>query len=273
MLFFSDYFVIGGFPVAIVLYGLIKKRHFAWEWTTICFITLSILVVMVNNFLFPIMLETSSTNTAGVARTLITIVAGTSIFAWYRKFDNVIHTSGKKWKRVRGLGAAVVLMNFAYGWVTRVWPAYMAIDSNYNPALYETQINNLSSFEIFSQTGLMVLGLSMFAIGQINMTQYFVRRRSELTDDVSEFRYELEAGVIGFRWDGYLGIVENDITSAVISRVESRNLEWSESYRTIAEKNRIPKETIEERIGKKRIQRAGPGIYILNNNGKWKKKV
>ncbi len=81
-----------------------------------------------------------------------------------------------------------------------------------------------------------------------------------------------EAGWIGERPDGYLGLVKSDTPDDIKKLVQNINAKRRERYLEIAKKNGTKLESIQVIVGAKLIKRAQPSEYIMNRAGKWSKK-
>ncbi len=81
-----------------------------------------------------------------------------------------------------------------------------------------------------------------------------------------------EAGWIGERPDGYLGLVKPDTPDNIKKLVQDINAKRRERYLEIAKKNGTKLEAIQAIVGAKLIKRARPSDYIMNSAGKWIKK-
>jgi uncharacterized protein YdbL (DUF1318 family) len=80
------------------------------------------------------------------------------------------------------------------------------------------------------------------------------------------------AGQVGERPDGYLGLVNQDAPEAVKQLVKSVNAKRRASYEGIAAKRGTSVEAVAALAGKKLIERAPPGEYIMDPDGNWKQK-
>ncbi len=80
------------------------------------------------------------------------------------------------------------------------------------------------------------------------------------------------AGWVGERVDGYLGIVDADAPADVKRLVRDINAERRARYESIAERNDTTLEAVERLAGKKLIERAAPGAYVMDSTGRWKRK-
>ena len=81
-----------------------------------------------------------------------------------------------------------------------------------------------------------------------------------------------EAGWVGERPDGYLGLVKSDTPEDIKNLVQDINGKRREKYLEIAKKNGTKLEAIQVIVGAKLIKRARPSDYIMNSAGKWIKK-
>lgn len=81
-----------------------------------------------------------------------------------------------------------------------------------------------------------------------------------------------QAGIVGEQSDGYLGLVRADAAADVRALVEEVNGKRRTAYGEIAAKNGAPVETVARLAGVKLVERAGPGEYVRDDTGQWKKK-
>ena len=80
------------------------------------------------------------------------------------------------------------------------------------------------------------------------------------------------AGLVGERSDGYLGVVAGGVPANVRSLVDQINAERQAKYAEIAAKQGAPVEAVAQIAGKKLIERAAPGEYVMGANGQWQQK-
>jgi uncharacterized protein len=80
------------------------------------------------------------------------------------------------------------------------------------------------------------------------------------------------AGLVGERIDGYLGVVGSNAPADVVQLVEQINAERRAKYAEIAQKQGAPVEAVAQIAGKKLIERAGPGEYVMGADGQWQHK-
>jgi uncharacterized protein YdbL (DUF1318 family) len=80
------------------------------------------------------------------------------------------------------------------------------------------------------------------------------------------------AGQAGERIDGYLGVVGSSAPAAVVQLVEQVNAERRAKYAEIAQKQGAPVAAVAQIAGKKLIERAGPGEYVMGADGQWQRK-
>jgi len=81
-----------------------------------------------------------------------------------------------------------------------------------------------------------------------------------------------EAGWLGERPNGYLGLVKPDTPNDIKKLVQDINAKRRERYLEIAKKNGTKLEAVQRIVGAKLIKRARPSEYIMNSAGKWIKK-
>ncbi len=79
-------------------------------------------------------------------------------------------------------------------------------------------------------------------------------------------------GLIGERPDGLLGIVVPSPAADVAALVDSVNAERIEKYKAIAAKNGTAVDQVRALAGKKLIQSAEPGEFVMNAGGEWQQK-
>jgi uncharacterized protein YdbL (DUF1318 family) len=79
-------------------------------------------------------------------------------------------------------------------------------------------------------------------------------------------------GLVGERIDGYLGVVDSGAPGSVRSMVEQVNAEREAKYAEIAKKQGAPVAAVAQIAGKKLIERAGRGEYVMGADGKWQRK-
>lgn len=81
-----------------------------------------------------------------------------------------------------------------------------------------------------------------------------------------------KAGVVGERPDGYLGVVAPNADPGVVKLVEDINLQRKAKYRSIATQNGITLPQVEAIAGKRLIDRAERGEFVLTPNGAWSRR-
>lgn len=81
-----------------------------------------------------------------------------------------------------------------------------------------------------------------------------------------------EAGWVGERPDGFLGLVKPDTPDTIKKLVQDINAKRRERYLEIAKKNGTNLEAVQVIVGAKLIKRARPNEYIMNAAGEWIKK-
>ena len=79
-------------------------------------------------------------------------------------------------------------------------------------------------------------------------------------------------GLVGERIDGYLGVVDSGAPGSVKSLVDQINAERKAKYAEIAKKQGAPVDAVAQIAGKKLIERASSGEYVMGASGKWQKK-
>ena len=81
----------------------------------------------------------------------------------------------------------------------------------------------------------------------------------------------MNAGHIGLRYDGYLGLVNSDAPADVKALVKEVNAEWKTQYQAIATKRKTDLRSVEQTAGLKRVETAPPNTYTMPPNGQWVK--
>jgi len=80
------------------------------------------------------------------------------------------------------------------------------------------------------------------------------------------------AGYVGERPDGQAGIVKGDAPGDVKALVQEVNAERRKAYEAIARKRGIPVDAVAAQAGRKLIERAPAGQYVMTVSGQWTKK-
>jgi uncharacterized protein YdbL (DUF1318 family) len=80
------------------------------------------------------------------------------------------------------------------------------------------------------------------------------------------------AGLVGERIDGYLGVVDGGAPASVKSLVDQINAERETAYARIAQKQGAPVAAVAQIAGKKLIERAPSGEYVMGAEGRWQRK-
>ena len=78
------------------------------------------------------------------------------------------------------------------------------------------------------------------------------------------------AGLIGERTDGYVGAVTDD--ASIKALIDEINAGRKAKYEEIAAKRGAPVEAVAGIAGKKLIERAPAGEYVMGSNGTWQQK-
>lgn len=81
-----------------------------------------------------------------------------------------------------------------------------------------------------------------------------------------------QQGLVGERPDGFVGSVSAAPAPDVSALVDSVNAERLEKYQSIAAKNGTEVSQVQALAGKKLVEGAKPGEYILNAAGEWQQK-
>jgi uncharacterized protein YdbL (DUF1318 family) len=79
-------------------------------------------------------------------------------------------------------------------------------------------------------------------------------------------------GLVGERIDGYLGVVDSGAPGSVRSMVDQINAEREAKYAEIAKKQGAPVVAVAQIAGKKLIERAPSGEYVMGADGNWRQK-
>jgi uncharacterized protein YdbL (DUF1318 family) len=87
--------------------------------------------------------------------------------------------------------------------------------------------------------------------------------RADALDDA------LKAGLVGETTEGYIAPVSVPPTPEITALVNDINSRRRAQYVKIAEENGSDIETVERIVGKRVIERALPGTYIMNAAGDW----
>jgi len=87
----------------------------------------------------------------------------------------------------------------------------------------------------------------------------------------SELTAPKNAGIIGERFDGYLGIVK-DATPEIRALVEDVNAKRKEHYKAIAVKNKQSLKDVEMIAGETAFSKTDSGNYIFTKDKGWVKK-
>jgi len=81
-----------------------------------------------------------------------------------------------------------------------------------------------------------------------------------------------KAGSVGERPDGYLGVVTKDAGPDVKALVKKINAKRKQSYTEIAKKRGTTVEAVAALAGKKLVNGAPAGHYVMTKSGKWVRK-
>ena len=80
------------------------------------------------------------------------------------------------------------------------------------------------------------------------------------------------AGWVGERVDGYLGLVDRAAPGNVKALVADINAKRRAKYQGIADANGTGLRAVEVIVGRKLIERARPGHYVIDATGRWVRK-
>ncbi|MEG3638210.1 YdbL family protein [Magnetococcus sp. PR-3] len=81
-----------------------------------------------------------------------------------------------------------------------------------------------------------------------------------------------QAGYLGEKGDGYVGLVSNNAPSSIKQLMQEINLKRRAKYRQIAGKNGTSLRSVEGIVGQKLLDRTPRGTYMLSPSGSWVKK-
>jgi uncharacterized protein YdbL (DUF1318 family) len=81
-----------------------------------------------------------------------------------------------------------------------------------------------------------------------------------------------QAGSVGERPDGYLGVVDEGAGAEVKALVEEINEKRREKYSAIAEKRGADVKAVAALAGSKLVENASPGEYVMTTSGEWVQK-
>ena len=82
----------------------------------------------------------------------------------------------------------------------------------------------------------------------------------------------IEAGQVGERYDGYLGVVAT-VTPAIRSQVARINIERRSIYSNFAASHRVSPQDVGITAGCQLLARLGAGQAYLLSDGNWRKRV
>ena len=153
-MFFSDYILIIGLPLLILVHGLIFKHKFAWEWIVVSYVLMSVVIVVANVIILRTLLDLiPNPALAGWIRTLATIVVALGLFQYYVGAEKPIDISGKKWKRIRTTGASILVLGLVL--------TYLDFHLAYLPGF------------------VLSAGLVVFFFGVVNMREHFIEKNEQ----------------------------------------------------------------------------------------------
>jgi uncharacterized protein YdbL (DUF1318 family) len=78
-----------------------------------------------------------------------------------------------------------------------------------------------------------------------------------------------KAGLVGERWDGYLGVVEGKGSKEIQKLVAEINAKRKKEYEKVAAKNKISVAEVAKIAGRKLLKGTKPGRYVMPSEGKW----
>ena len=80
------------------------------------------------------------------------------------------------------------------------------------------------------------------------------------------------SGHAGERYDGYLGLVDPKVPESVKRLVDDINARRREKYAQVAEQTGAKVEEVAAVAGKKLVERARPGEFVMPAKGRWVKR-
>ncbi|HET6519252.1 MAG TPA: YdbL family protein [Geminicoccaceae bacterium] len=80
------------------------------------------------------------------------------------------------------------------------------------------------------------------------------------------------AGLLGERFDGYLGLVDANAPADVRALMETINAQRRTRYAEIAANRGVPVEAVGKLTAEKVINGAPPGTYFMGPDGRWRRK-
>ncbi|MGH6920474.1 MAG: YdbL family protein [Geminicoccaceae bacterium] len=80
------------------------------------------------------------------------------------------------------------------------------------------------------------------------------------------------AGQVGERIDGYVGVVDANAPGSVRALVDRVNAKREAKYAEIAKERGTPVVAVAQIAGRKLIERAPDGEYVMGANGRWRQK-
>jgi uncharacterized protein YdbL (DUF1318 family) len=81
-----------------------------------------------------------------------------------------------------------------------------------------------------------------------------------------------QAGWLGERIDGYLGVVKADTPPDIRALANEINARRREEYARIAQREGVSVDAVAQLAGQKLIDRAGPGEWVVGADGNWRQK-
>jgi uncharacterized protein YdbL (DUF1318 family) len=78
-----------------------------------------------------------------------------------------------------------------------------------------------------------------------------------------------QAGFLGERIDGYLGVVSTETPADIRAMADEINAKRRAEYASIAERRGVSVEAVAQLAGEKLIERASPGEWVLGVDGAW----
>jgi uncharacterized protein YdbL (DUF1318 family) len=81
-----------------------------------------------------------------------------------------------------------------------------------------------------------------------------------------------DAGQVGERIDGYVGVVDANAPGNIRKLVDQVNAERKAKYAEIAKGRGISVQAVAQIAGEKLVERTPKGGYVMGANGKWRQK-
>ena len=79
-------------------------------------------------------------------------------------------------------------------------------------------------------------------------------------------------GLVGEQRDGYLGLIETDVSDEVRALVNDINQQRRERYQQIARDNDVPVSTVAQLAYARAVEATRSGHYVQDQDGRWVRK-